>query len=111
MSSQSSSGHPNFLNQQVLLGVLIPNVNFWPPVVEEWRGAVRKHICFRFTPARRWLRNRPRRRAQVASMTSLFLYIEVLSPLGAAQMDCSASRLAKRGVGSIWRVNGLEKSL
>jgi hypothetical protein len=69
MSSQSSSGHPNFLNQHVLLRVLIPNVNF---LAARSRGMARcrpKQIRFRFTPARRWLRNRLRRRAYIARMT------------------------------------------
>jgi len=41
-------------------------------------------------------------------VTSWFLCIEVLSLPGAVHGDYSTSRLTKRGVESIWRLNGLE---
>jgi len=41
-------------------------------------------------------------------VTSWFLRIEVLSLPAAVHGDCLTSRLTKRGIESIWRLNGLE---
>jgi len=37
VASQSTSGHPKFLYQHILLRVLILNLSFWLPTVAEWR--------------------------------------------------------------------------
>ena len=56
--------------------------------VQSGDGDSPEQNCVCFSPARRWLRNRPRRRAQVTRMASLLLHVEVLSPPGAVHGDC-----------------------